>query len=256
MTEPLGLWTSEPRFSWQLDDDSSAAPASAFEIEVTDEGSGSDGLAERADRALRLALVPYGGDAAAIRRPLSVAGAGAGRRIVDAVGASWFETSLLHRSEWTAAFVEPEQQPITPDGLRRVNGDWAPPQHDQPIEERLHPVQYVRQSFDVPRTPRRARLFATAHGLYDAEINGRPVGDEVFAPGYESYDKSLSFQTYDVTASIAAGENVLGIRIADGWFGGPDRFHRVERAIRRPAQRRVAAAYRGLRGIVRRRPVR
>ncbi len=81
-------------------------------------------------------------------------------------------------------------------------------------------MQYVRQPFDVPRTPRRVRLFATAHGLYDAEINGRPVGDEVFAPGYESYDKSLSFQTYDVTASIAAGENVLGIRIADGWFGG------------------------------------
>ena len=81
-----------------------------------------------------------------------------------------------------------------------MNGDWAPPLHEEPIEERLHPVQYVTAVRSTcPARPSRARLFATAHGLYDAEINGRPVGDQVFAPGYESYDKSLSFQTYDVT---------------------------------------------------------
>ena len=219
MTEPLGLWTSEPRFSWQLDG-ASASPASAYEIEVSDEGSGATAWRSGPTSHSGIALVAYGGDA------LRSAARYAWRVRVQIDGswtpwaASWFETSLLHRSEWTAAFIEPEQEPITPDGLRRANGDWAPPLHEGPIEGRLHPVQYVRQSFDVPRAPRRARLFATAHGVYDAEINGRPVGDQVFAPGYESYDTSLSFQTYDVTASIAAGENVLSIRIADGWFGG------------------------------------
>ena len=220
MTEPLGLWTSEPRFSWQLDGDWTAAPPSAFELEVTDEGSGATVWRSGPTAHSGLALVPYAGEVlrSAARYQWRVRVKVDGSWTPWAV--SWFETSLLHRSEWTAAFVEPAQQRITPDGLRRVNGDWAPPLHEEPIEERLHPVQYVRQLFDVPRTPKRARLYATAHGLYDAEINGLPVGDQVFAPGYESYDKSLSFQTYDVTESIAAGENVLGIRIADGWFGG------------------------------------
>ena len=48
----------------------------------------------------------------------------------------------------------------------------------------------------------RARLYATAHGLYEAEINGRRVGDDVLAPGWTSYDHRLRYQTYDVTALL------------------------------------------------------
>src|SRR5690606_3384871 len=126
----------------------------------------------------------------------------------------------LHRAEWVAPFAEPVQQHITPDGLRRVDGDWAPPTNMGPPEKRLHPVKQLRQEFSLRSAPVRARLFITAQGVYDAEINGAPVGDELFAPGYESYDHSLSFQVHDVTEQLAAGENVLGVRLADGWYGG------------------------------------
>ena len=62
MTEPLGLWTSEPRFSWQLDG-ASASPASAYEIEVSDEGSGATAWRSGPTSHSGIALVAYGGDA-------------------------------------------------------------------------------------------------------------------------------------------------------------------------------------------------
>jgi len=60
----------------------------------------------------------------------------------------------------------------------------------------------------------------SALGLYDAEINGRPVGDQVFAPGWTDYRIRVPFQTYDVTAQLGAGENALGAVLGDGWYCG------------------------------------
>ncbi|SBS71512.1 hypothetical protein MIPYR_20049 [uncultured Microbacterium sp.] len=91
---------------------------------------------------------------------------------------------------------------------------------DSPPEERLLPAPYLRQRFHLAHYPVRARLYATAHGIYHAELNGEPVSDEVFAPGVESYDIHLSFQTYDVTDHLALGENVLGVVLSDGWYAG------------------------------------
>ena len=34
----------------------------------------------------------------------------------------------------------------------------------------------------------RARVLATAHGVYELTLDGRPVGDEVLAPGWTAYE--------------------------------------------------------------------
>ena len=63
-------------------------------------------------------------------------------------------------------------------------------------------------------------MYATAQGLYEAEINGTAVGDQVLAPGWTSYQHRLRYQTYDVTDLLAEGANAIGIQLADGWFIG------------------------------------
>ncbi|KAG7132880.1 Alpha-L-rhamnosidase like protein [Verticillium longisporum] len=63
-----------------------------------------------------------------------------------------------------------------------------------------------------------ARLYATAHGVYEVEINGRRVGDHLLAPGWQSYQHRLHYQTYDVTSLLQEGKNVIGAHIAEGWF--------------------------------------
>ena len=51
-------------------------------------------------------------------------------------------------------------------------------------------------------TVRRANLTITALGLYEAEINGKKVGDALFTPGFTYYPTHLYYQTYDITGML------------------------------------------------------
>ena len=37
------------------------------------------------------------------------------------------------------------------------------------------------------------RAYVTCHGLYEMQLNGRKVGDEVFTPGWTSYHNILQY---------------------------------------------------------------
>ena len=65
-----------------------------------------------------------------------------------------------------------------------------------------------------------ARVYASAQGLYEVTINGQKAGDQFLAPGWTSYDKRIQAQTYDVTALVQTGTNVIGAALADGWYRG------------------------------------
>ena len=67
---------------------------------------------------------------------------------------------------------------------------------------------------------RRATLFATAHGIYEAELNGVRVGDEELTPGYTEYQHHTQVQSYDVTELLREGDNTLDALLADGWYRG------------------------------------
>lgn len=84
----------------------------------------------------------------------------------------------------------------------------------------IPPVPWFRKSFTLAQPVRSARLTITALGLYDAEINGKPVGDQVFAPGWTDYAKRVQYQIYDVSSLLRRGENVLGTIMGDGWYCG------------------------------------
>lgn len=84
----------------------------------------------------------------------------------------------------------------------------------------LTPASYFRTTFNLEQAPKSAVLHATALGLYDAEINGSPLGDQVLAPGWTNYRKRVYYQTHDVTPLLSAGENILGFILGDGWYSG------------------------------------
>ena len=65
----------------------------------------------------------------------------------------------------------------------------------------------------------RATLHATAHGIFEAHLNGQPVSDDVLSPGWSSYEWRLRYRSYDVTALLQP-TSVLGIALGNGWFRG------------------------------------
>ena len=110
------------------------------------------------------------------------------------------EAGLLEPSDWQAVPVGPA---------------WP---EDRDSDTRRPPL--LRRGFVVPTAPVRARLYVTAHGVFEIEINGRRVGNDVMAPGWTAYPSRLRYFTYDVTGFIAAGENAIGAWLGDGWYRG------------------------------------
>ena len=64
-----------------------------------------------------------------------------------------------------------------------------------------------------------ARLYITALGVYEAQLNGRVVGDHAPAPGWTVYDRRLRYQTFD-RHHVQLGHNAIGAIVADGWYRG------------------------------------
>ena len=67
--------------------------------------------------------------------------------------------------------------------------------------------------------PLRATLLATAHGIYEASVNGQQVSPAVFSPGWTAYEWRLQVNEYDVTSLIDT-ENVLEVVLGNGWWRG------------------------------------
>ena len=82
------------------------------------------------------------------------------------------------------------------------------------------PAPYFRKGFTLPLAAKSARLFVTALGLHECELNGQRISDEVFSPGWTDYAKRIVFSEYEVTALLRPGENALGAVLGDGWYCG------------------------------------
>jgi alpha-L-rhamnosidase len=141
-------------------------------------------------------LVPWPGDPLSCRQRAAVRVRVAGH---DGAASDWsaplnVEAALLRADDWKAKVASPDV-PLEATGL-------------------------LRRSFTVPGAVEQARLYVTALGVYEAELNGRRVGDHVLAPGWTSYTNRLRYQTFDVTDLVLEGDNVVAATVADGWYRG------------------------------------
>ncbi|KAJ5641498.1 hypothetical protein N7490_005498 [Penicillium lividum] len=105
------------------------------------------------------------------------------------------------------------------DEANRWKAVWIGDGGDKPI--------YLRKSFQLPRSPTRAILFASGLGHFNMSMNGQPTSNHRLDPGWTNYHRRVQFTSYDVTDRIRAGENVLGAHVGNGFYAGDkgeDRF--------------------------------
>ena len=81
-------------------------------------------------------------------------------------------------------------------------------------------VTVFRQTFTPKAQIREAVLYATALGVYEAEINENKVGEQMFAPGYSYYPRRVLYQKHDVTNMLEQTENELIFYLGQGWYCG------------------------------------
>lgn len=111
---------------------------------------------------------------------------------------AFFEMGLLEKSDWKAKWI---------------SGNYAV----NPLKR--YPVDCFKKEFDTENI-KKARIYATACGVYELNLNGNRVGDFILAPGHTDYRKRIQYQTYDVTDMLKSGKNVITAELADGWYRG------------------------------------
>lgn len=79
----------------------------------------------------------------------------------------------------------------------------------------------VRRRFHLDTSSGIGRIYATALGVYQLYLNGEPIGDHVLAPGWQSYNHRLHYQTYEIPPDLLRqGENTLEAVVGEGWYAG------------------------------------
>lgn len=120
----------------------------------------------------------------------------------------WDETDTA--GSWEEAYFE--------TGIADWKAKWIAGNYQVEKKQR-YPVDCFQKSFSTAPV-KKARLYITACGLYEARLNGQRIGDFFLAPGITDYRKRVQYQTYDVTELLHTGENTLTAELADGWYRG------------------------------------
>ncbi|MFB9843551.1 alpha-L-rhamnosidase [Mucilaginibacter ginsenosidivorans] len=200
-TNPLGMDVTVPRFTWQLSTDKRNEMQTAYRIDISDNanfhGHVWDSGKIGSDSSV---LVSYKG------KPLQSGKRYYWRvRVWDNYGkasswseTAWWQMALLQTSDWQAKWISPGYAEDT------VN----------------RPSPFMRKQFHIHKKIRSATAYITAHGMYEAQINGQRVGDAYLTPGWTSYKNRLQYQTYDVTNMLKEGSNAIGVMLGNGWYRG------------------------------------
>lgn len=195
---PIGLDEKQPRFSWQLVSEKRNVFQKAYEIRVS---SGKTTIWNSgkivSDQSV---LNSYGGVALQSGKKYNWQ-----VRVWDNTDkpsawspSAFFQMALLDKNDWKAKWITAGYRE---DSINR-------------------PAAYFRKEFSAPKKVASATAYITSHGMYEAQINGKRIGDAYLTPGWTSYNKRLQYQVYDVTELIAAGKNVIGATVGNGWYRG------------------------------------
>jgi len=190
-----------PRLSWKLQSTSAGLRQQAYEIEVgADPDFKGATVRSGAIKESRPYLAPWPAPPLKSRevRWWRV------RAFTNFGETPWSEAQRLEATLFTAG--DWSARPISPrSNVERKESGAAP---------------LLRRAFVLDKRVVRARLYATALGLYEVEINGHAIGADVLEPGWTVYPRRLLFSTYDVTKLLNEGPNVICAVIGDGWYRG------------------------------------
>lgn len=200
---PIGIDVVSPRISWQISTEVSGIVQTSYRIQVSEEDDNFNNIVwdtgiVYSEQAIH---IEYAGNILKSRSRYYYR-----IQICDNKGndSGWSETAfwemgLLSTSEWAAKW-------ITSDNSEENFGEEKCP--------------LLRNKIKVNGKIKAARIYATALGLYKLYINGKRVDDNLFTPGWTSYNKRLQYQTYDVMNLLTQGNNVIGAILANGWYKG------------------------------------
>ncbi|MGV8092604.1 MAG: family 78 glycoside hydrolase catalytic domain [Mangrovibacterium sp.] len=199
---PIGISEMYPRLSWQLHSSKRNVVQTAFDIRVSES---LESLREGKELIFSTGKIPSD---QSVHVQFTGSTLQPGRKYYWQVRAwdnndkaskwsepAWWVMGVMGPENWTAKWIKA--------GFR---------------ETEARPSPIFRKEFVNEKKVRLAVAFISARGMYEAEINGKKVGDIYLAPGWTSYNKRIQYQTYDVTGLLQDGKNAIGVTLGNGWY--------------------------------------
>ena len=207
-SNPLGIDVPAPRLSWQLQSAQRNVQQTAYSIIVASseeklQQNKGDLWSSGKINSTASVLVPYHG------KPLK-----SGQRyfwkiksFTNKGESAWSETAywsmgLFNKTDWKARWIGYDKAAAW-DSITQ----WS----------RLS-ARYLRKEFQSATAIKKATVYISGLGLYELYLNGKKIGDQVLAPAPTDYRKSVLYNTYDVTADINTGKNVIATVLGNGRF--------------------------------------
>ena len=137
----------------------------------------------------------------------------------------------LSSGQWIGAITR--QNAHLPEGRKFHGGELKKPEVKaawEAVDTLAKKSICLRRTFQVGdateggtnRKPGKKIVEATAYvcglGFYEFSLNGQKVGNSEFAPLWSDYDKTVYYNTYDVTEQLRRDENVVGILLGNGFY--------------------------------------
>lgn len=236
MKNPNSITKENLSFSWKIESEKSAVYQEKYQIVVMEEGeilvwdSGIVSDSETLD-------IAYKGEKLKSCTRYEYTITSWNNLGEKAVGEAEFETAFLDEAEFDADWIEPDAMPqLEENPVKQAYAEWekmtAPMLRGEQVEMRMEsdileelplepydPAVRMRTCFQLEGNVKRARLYVTAHGVYEVCLNGKPVTDTLLNPGFTTYDKRIRYQVYEAENLLAA-ENAVSVTVADGWYKG------------------------------------
>lgn len=202
---PVGIDTRIPRFSWKIVSALRGVKQQSYELRVGEDPvrmAKGEHFIWRSNlvNSDQSVLISYNGPAVESRKRYYWQ-----VKVNDTNGnttgwspVQYWEMGLLDADDWEARWIQAS-----------IPGDSAG-----------QPAPMLRRSFELSKPIKNARLYVTAHGIYEAYLNGARVGDQYLTPGWTTYGKRLQYQVYDVASMLKRGSNATGVILGDGWYRG------------------------------------
>lgn len=218
---PIGIDNLSPTFSWQIKGDKvKDLEQTAYQILVA---TSEELLTENKADLWNSGVVESGQSVQVIYTGKALESQSAyywtvkvwtnkGKHAIESPAASW-EMGLLQHTDWQGKWIS---APRVYDFAKRA-ADLNKTPVDTPAEQTA-PSPYLRNSFSLKDKIKKARLYISGLGYYEAYLNGNRVGDHVLDPAWTSYHRRVLYTTYDVTSQLKKGKNAFGIILGDGWY--------------------------------------
>ncbi len=212
LTNPLGIDTEKPRFSWQIVSNKKNVKQLSYHILVA-----TDSCKLHKNEADLW-------DSHRINSEQSLWIIYNGSRLGNNRHAYWkvkitvsYEDGKTTESEWS-------QIGHFSTGLlseNRWKGRWIGLDRPMPWdEETLHSklsARYLRKEFSINKKIKRATAFVAGLGLHELYLNGQKVGNDVLTPAPTDYRRTVLYNTYDVTDYIQ-NNNAIGVVLGNGRY--------------------------------------